>query len=107
MDEVKRRFRDLMIKNGFAKRVNCSKEENAELAGLLREGLPLPDEIYRSDDSTDYVFWRYEPLGVPEEQIELMLKLRMAHDLRIIKGCVIFFTVLAAIGLFFILLAMV
>ncbi len=106
MDEVKRRYRNLMIKHGFAKRVSCSKEENAAYRQMLEEGRPLPDEIYRSEDTTEYVFYRYESLGVPEAQIDLMLRLQMARDLWVIKGCVIFFTVLAAIGLAFILLVM-
>lgn len=73
----------------------CSDEENKRLYSLIESGQPLPPG-YRSSEIDHTTFLKS---NVP--QLEQKLKLQNAKNLRTIKNCVIFFTVLAALQLVF------
>lgn len=73
----------------------CSDEENEQLRTLVKSKQPLPPGYHRSvESSTTFV----KPAELPEiEELEQKLKLQNAKNLRTIKNCVIFFTVLVAL----------
>ena len=73
----------------------CSDEENKELRALLKSKQSLPPGYHRSvESSTNFV----KPAELPEiEELEQKLKLQNAKNLRTIKNCAIFFTVLVAL----------
>ncbi len=77
----------------------CSDEENKQLRALDEANQPLPPGYRRS---TEYFTMFLKPVELPEvEELEQRMKLQNAKNLRTIKNCVIFFTVLAALQLVF------
>lgn len=77
----------------------CSDEENKQLRALIKSKQPLPPGYHRSvESSTTFV----KPAELPEiKELEQKLKLQNAKNLRTIKYCVIFFTVLVALQIVF------
>lgn len=73
----------------------CSDQENRWLSSLIESSQPLPPG-YRSSEIDHTTFLKS---NVP--QLEQKLKLQNAKNLRTIKYCAIFFTVLAALQLVF------
>ena len=99
--DLKKKLLHAREENGFVKRYEYTKEENAAFADLQK----LPANVFRygSDDSF-YTIPDLENIS-NEEMIELTLQeqlLTMQEQLsalRTIKNCVVFFTVLTVIGL--------
>lgn len=77
----------------------CSEEENQMLHSLIESGQPLPPGYRKStENSTLFV----KAIEIPATaELEQKLKLQNSKNLRTIKNCLIFFTVLAALQLAF------
>ena len=77
----------------------CSEEENQMLRALDKSGQPLPPGYRKStENSTLFV----KAIEIPATaELEQKLKLQNSKNLRTIKNCLIFFTVLAALQLAF------
>lgn len=72
-----------------------SEEENQMLRALIESGQPLPPG-YRVSEIDHTTFFKS---NIP--QLEQKLKLQNSKNLRTIKNCLIFFTVLTALQLAF------
>ena len=74
-----------------------SKEEGRQ----IKEMKSLPSDVFQDEyDKYDHPdrFFKYEELYSPEEEVQY-LRLFQVNQLRVIKNCLIFFTVLAVVGL--------
>ena len=84
----------------FFQEVECSEEECQKYAAMMRNKENLPENIvcFNTDDDCDE-FIKLIPLDISHEDLQDYCALRQTRDIRTIKKCVIFFTVLAIIGL--------
>jgi len=81
----------------------CSKEENKMYKKLLKEGGCLPEGVFayiydNGDISTTEFYTIYEP-DLTEAEIAEYLTYKKLSLIKTIKNCVMFFTILAIIGL--------
>lgn len=97
----KQELAELQFKMGLIRREDCTAEENIEYIKLYNAGGDLPKGVYKYEDQA--AFYRAQETLTPEERMEYAA-LKQYKMVRTIKNCVVFFTVLAAIGLFFLLL---
>ena len=93
-------------------KIDCSKEENKQYMQLINEGGALPEGVYRDVDldgiELETFYTVYDPQLTEKEQQEY-IALMQYEELKTIRKCVVFFTVLAsiaaAIGLWIIICA--
>lgn len=93
---------------GFTQKEPCTPEETAKLTADYAEGKELPSDIdytttetfnNESNASTSVSFYRIVPSDIsPEEKMEYLALLR-SKNIKTIKNCVVFFTVLMVISL--------
>ena len=83
------------------KRRLCDSEETEQLMKIKSEGQPLPSNISEGDSGADWVFYKDVESELSTEDMEKLMHLNKAKDIRTIKKCVIFFTVLEIISISF------
>ena len=84
-------------------KIDCSKEDNKKFKELLKSGQSLPDGIYsyksESGEELDVFYTIHKPTELnSEERMEYIL-LKQFQQIKTIKNCVVFFTVLTVISL--------
>ena len=84
-------------------RVECTEAENEQYLKLQEERKPLPDDITFDTDFnsgvTTTVFYRTITPGFDKDEYDEYLKIKQLKAITTIKNCVVFFVVLAVIGL--------
>lgn len=98
-----------LVKNGLVEKVVITDEqENAQMRKLEEEKQPLPDGVYVThvEGARKYCRLKNNVPDMSKDDISLMIKLKqteclddISSDVRVIKNWVIFFGVLAVIGL--------
>lgn len=92
MINLKKAMYQELVNNKAIYRVNCSREENEKYENMKYED--WPEDIDRiSADEPGYC--RYSKGNMTDEQIKLYLLAKQTSNLRVIKGCVVFFVILA------------
>ena len=98
MSNVDEKYIAALNMAGYETLVICTEEECEKYAEMGS----LPDGIARSSDGENVIF--YKPAQLPtDEQIKKLLfanKIQACKNIRTIKSCVVFATVLIVIGLF-------
>lgn len=92
----------LMAENGFIRKNIISDEETTvRYQKLESEGSPLPEGIYPTsvEGSREYCTIEDAVPDMTPEEINRIIALRQAKDIHTIRNWVIFFGVLAVIGL--------
>ena len=92
----------LMAENGFIRKNIISDEETTvRYQKLESEGSPLPEGVYPTsvEGSREYCTIEDAVPDMTPEEIERLIALRQAKDIHTIRNWVIFFGVLAVIGL--------
>lgn len=83
--------------------IPCSSQENKEYQQLLKDGGTLPEGVfpyvYDNGDTSKTEFYTVHETDLTESEIKEYLTYKKLGFLRTIKNCVVFFTVLAVIGL--------
>ena len=86
----------------FTQKISCSSEDNQKYLQMIKDGLSLPDGVYQYKEEQGNVYQQfytlYETDLTPEEKLEYIQLKKLSH-VKTIKNCIVFFTVLAAIGL--------
>lgn len=102
---MKQTFKEALIQEKydagvFFQEVECSEEECPKYAAMMKNNEKLPENIvcFNTDDDCDE-FIKLIPLDISHEDLQDYCALVQTRDIRTIKKCVIFFTVLAIIGL--------
>ena len=97
------RLNELRMKEDLVIQTFCTEEENKAYAAMLERGESLPAGVYQEEDlwgegRTDS-FYVLVDGGLTAAETQEYLMLRQLAQLRVIKRCVLFFTVLAALSL--------
>ncbi len=100
---LRKRLTEYKMDFDLLEKIPCSQEENKEYEQLLKEGKPLPEDVfpYIYDDgevSTSEFYTVYEA-ELSEAETMQYLTFKKLYYLHTIKICVVFFTVLTVIGL--------
>lgn len=100
---LKNKLMQLRLKNNLLQKVYCSREESEKYIELLKNNQPLPKGVYQEESdvtgySQFYTIYEANKEMTPEE-IEEYFLLKQSSDIRTIRNCVIFFTVLIVIVL--------
>lgn len=102
-------LRSYRFEFNLLQRVPCSKQENKEYQKLLKDGGTLPEGVYAYYDNgvtstTEFYTVRESDLTESEkaeyltyEKLDLLETIK--DCIKTIKGCVVFFTTLAIIGI--------
>ena len=80
----------------------CSEQDNRKYRELLRQGQPLPPNVFQyiNELSTSQAcFYEEYRAEITDAQVMEFLAFKQEAHLNTIKKCVVFFTVLACIGL--------
>lgn len=88
---------------GFYTRERCSQEESDEYRILIKEKLPLPEDVGYNPQYNYY--FRYKEAS--DEDLQEYLSLLQFTHIRTIKNCVVFFTILSIIGIILALIAII
>ena len=88
----------LRIEAGIVQKHDCSVEENKEYSERISKGEPLPENVYRYEEATEYFYRIYEPELTDEERREYIQLLKL-RKLNTIRNCTIFFTVLVILSI--------
>ena len=94
----KREYCGKLAQLGILNKIPCGDEESKRFEELKTED--LPEDVFSirpADASGKTLFFRYS--DVPDPEINNKLLLINADNIKTIKNCVIFFTVIAVIGL--------
>lgn len=88
---------------GFLQKIDCSYEENKKYAKMLKAGEQLPDGVYQIKDYNtgepiNSFYTIYDPKLTAEEKNEY-IQYRNYLNIKTIKNCMVFFTVLTVISL--------
>lgn len=100
--EELRQYRDEF---NVVQEIACTKEEIAEFKKILKEGGELPEDVrvricYDVDgEEMGKEYYRIYTPDLTEQEMQEYLTLKRLSLLKTIKNCVVFFTVLAIIGL--------
>lgn len=103
-------LRSYRFEFNLLQKVPCSKQEKKEYQKLLKDGGTLPEGVYAyvystGETSTTEFYTVYEPDLTESEKAEYLTyeKLDLLETIKdcikTIKGCVVFFTTLAIIGI--------
>ncbi len=86
-------------RNGCPKQ-ECSKEDRERYERMFENGKPLPDDICRETASDGSIHYFKVTLTLTEQEINELINYKNSETLNTIKRCLIFVTVIIAIGLF-------
>ncbi len=109
-NHLRNALRSYRFEFNLLQKVPCSKQENKEYQKLLKDGGTLPEGVYAyvystGETSTTEFYTVYEPDLTESEKAEYLTyeKLDLLETIKdcikTIKGCVVFFTTLAIIGI--------
>jgi len=106
--DIKRYLRQQEFDMDILQKVPCSAEENAEYKKIAYRGGALPDGIfqYKVDGIPIDEFYTIHDPGLTDMEKQEVILFEQYHLLRVIKNCVVFFTVLTVIGLAISILAL-
>ena len=100
--EELRQYRDEF---NVVQEIACTKEEIAEFKKILKEGGELPEDVHAricydvDGEEMGKEYYRIYTPDLTEQEMQEYLTLKRLSLLKTIKNCVVFFTVLAIIGL--------
>ena len=96
-----REYIELLVKNGLIERRALTAQEREKYREDFKNGTPLPDDIYAFEaGGTVFVCGlKSKSENITMDEVDRLIQLRKANDLRTIKNWVIFFGVAAIIGL--------
>lgn len=78
--------------------VQCSYNESERLFNLLQSGGTLPAG-YKQSAHDPRFFYSYKAVNLSDDEAMMLTVAKVAQDIRIIKGCQIFFTAMLATSL--------
>ncbi len=96
------RLLELKYESGLCQEIDCTEEENKMFSELLKNKESLPVDIAQyteGDGAKRDKFYRVVPLEITSEKIQEYCALRNAKNIKTIKNCVAFFTVITIISL--------
>lgn len=88
----------------ITQKLPCSKEDEKKYSQLIAEGHALPDNIVVSKDygmgnEVIYRFYVVKDSGLSSDEMSEYIMLKQLQNIRTIKNCVVFFTILSVISL--------
>ncbi len=95
---LREKLREHKFEFGLLARTPCTKQENKEYLQILKDGGNLPEGVRAYSYEPDE-FYRIQEADLSEAEIQEYLTYKQLSLIRTIKNCVVFFTVLAVIGL--------
>lgn len=91
-------LRERLIREGLLEVEDCTSQENVRFQGMLEAREPLPDGIYRTEESA-YEFQRVVGgMPSPEEERNLLMVLQ-TRDLKKIRDWVTYFGVISILSI--------
>jgi len=101
--DLKKELNSLQYEIELMQKIDCSKEDNKKYRELSKQGLPLPEGVYAYKTETGEDMYQYYTIHIAtelskEERIEYIM-LKQFQNIKTIKNCVLFFTILTAISL--------
>ena len=91
-------LRERLIREGLLEVEACTSQENERFQSILEAREPLPEGVYRTDESA-YEFQRVVGgMPTPEEERNLLMALQ-TRDLKSIRGWVTYFGVISILGI--------
>lgn len=101
--DLRRESNQMQFDLNFLQRTDCSNSENQKYLNDQKNGKPLPKNViqYRSTLTGEYIneFYTVKDSGLTEDKRCLYIELKKLEHIKTIKNCVLFFTVIAVIGL--------
>lgn len=91
-DWLKLEYQDLRKYFEIDTTIPLDESEQKRYEELERTGVPLPANIKRGDDMNK--FYQIGTTSLNEDEIKLTILMHQAKNIKLIKNCVIFFTVI-------------
>ncbi len=99
---LKNELIDLKVESKILNKISCSPEKNKEYEELVKNGMPLPKDVYpyMYDDGEPSSKCFYEITGPELTQEELMeyIALKQLRMVNTIKKCALYFTITSIIA---------
>lgn len=96
MNKIRRMYNVELLNNDLFYTKNCTQEENEKYKSMPQD--ELPDDIIVDPNYPSYHL-QYIKGELTDEEIKIYLLAKLNSHVRVIKGCVIFFVVLAVLGI--------
>ncbi len=97
----------MKVNIGLSDDMDCTKEENAAYAQILKEGGKLPENVFQYKTmSGEYLdaFYKIENSTLSGEKIREYIQLKQYQELKTIRRCMVFLTSLIIVNLILIFL---
>ncbi len=108
--DLKKELNYLQYELQLLQKSDCSKEENKKYKELLKQGQDLPEGIYRykaeSGEYLDQFYTIHKPTELSSDERMEYILLKQFQQVKTIKNCVLFFTILTVVSLVITFLAM-
>ena len=100
--DVRKEIRQAKVDIGLLQEIPCTKEDNKKYRDMVKRGEPLPQGIFQYEASDGFELNEfcsvYDPQLTEKEQQEY-IALMQYKEIKTIRNCVVFFTVLTVISL--------
>ena len=109
MDKIRDELHTYRDEYGLSRKTLCVLNENKEYRQILKDEGELPDGVYPDTSEKnvdDMFFYTVTKPNLTESEIMEYLIYKKLELLRVIKRCVVFFTVLTIISLIIILFSL-
>ena len=97
--DIHKLIRQYKIDHGLLQPIRCSHEEEDEYKRLLKSNKRLPDDVLHKNDYNENTFYRIPPTDLTCNEVAEYIAFRQLRTLEYIKNCLLFFVILAAVGL--------
>lgn len=98
------RMLELMYENGLCQEIACTEEENNKYWEMVKHKEKLPFGIIETENYSNQ-FRQIIPWDISLEELRAYCALKNAKNIKIIRKCVVFFTVLTVVALILSLIA--
>jgi len=97
--DVREKLKSYKFDNELLQKIECSGEETKEYDRLLREGQPLPENVFHQLEGSVSWFYTFHTPDLTQEEISEYLAYRNLDLLKSIRNCLYFFVTIAVIGI--------
>ena len=99
--DVRARLRQYRIESGMFEELACSSDENKHFRKLIDDGQPLPRGVFQHPTYMGVyaIFCRVQKTDLEDDEMYEYLTLQQLDLLRKIKNYLLFFVILASVGL--------
>lgn len=97
--DLRNELRQLKFKNNLLQEIVCSEHDSTLYSQMIKDGKKLPDGVFHRKDGNYSVFYTVYETDLSNDEKAEYFSLLQSTNIKTIRNCIVFFTVLAVISL--------